>query len=142
MVRIMYLKREEGAAAVEFALLLPLLMLILFGIIEFGLILYNQEVITNASREGARFGIVIGSPRPDDTLIRGVVTSYLTNAGLTVCDASCVQVTGAQGASGSDLTVSLTYPYTFLLVPNFAAYFTVSLSDTLNLSATTLMKLE
>jgi Flp pilus assembly protein TadG len=68
----MHLKREEGAAAIEFALLLPLLMLILFGIIEFGLVLYNQEVITNASREGARYGIVIGSPRPTTGQIQGV----------------------------------------------------------------------
>jgi hypothetical protein len=48
---------QKGAAAVEFAVVLPLLVLLLFGSIEFGLLLYNQEVITNASREGARAGI-------------------------------------------------------------------------------------
>jgi Flp pilus assembly protein TadG len=133
----MHLKREDGAAAVEFAILLPLLMLILFGIIEFGLVLYNQEVITNASREGARYGIVIGSPRPSIGQIQGVVNTYLTNAGLDAGNAD-VDVTGAQGASGSDLTVAVVYPYTFLVLPNFAA----GLSDILNLSATTVMKLE
>jgi Flp pilus assembly protein TadG len=133
----MYLKREDGAAAVEFAIVLPLLMLILFGIIEFGLILYNQEVITNASREGARFGIVIGTPRPSTGQIQGVVNTYLTNSGLNVGNAT-VNVAGAQGASGSDLTVSVVYPYDFLVLPNFVA----SLSDSLNLSATTVMKLE
>jgi Flp pilus assembly protein TadG len=133
----MSLKREEGAAAVEFAILLPLLMLILFGIIEFGLVLYNQEVITNASREGARYGIVIGSPRPSTGQIQDVVNTYLTNAGLDAGNAS-VSVAGAQGASGSDLTVSVAYPYTFLVLPNFAA----GLSDDLNLGATTVMKLE
>jgi Flp pilus assembly protein TadG len=132
----MHLKREEGAAAIEFALLLPLLMLILFGIIEFGLVLYNQEVITNASREGARYGIVIGSPRPTTGQIQGVVNTYLTNAGLA--GSATVSVTGAQGASGSDLTVGVVYPYTFLVLPNFAA----GLSDNLNLNATTVMKLE
>jgi Flp pilus assembly protein TadG len=133
----MHLKREEGAAAIEFALLLPLLMLILFGIIEFGLVFYSQEVITNASREGARYGIVIGSPRPTTGQIQGVVNTYLTNAGLTAGGAT-VTVTGAQGASGSDLTVAVVYPYTFLVLPNFAA----GLSDSLNLNATTVMKLE
>jgi len=133
----MHLKREEGAAAVEFALLLPLLMLILFGIIEFGLVLYNQEVITNASREGARYGIVIGSPRPTTGQIQGVVNTYLTNAGLNSGNAS-ISVAGAQGTSGSDLTVGVVYPYTFLVLPNFAA----GLSDNLNLNATTVMKLE
>jgi Flp pilus assembly protein TadG len=133
----MHLKREEGAAAIEFALLLPLLMLILFGIIEFGLVLYNQEVITNASREGARYGIVIGSPRPTTGQIQGVVNTYLTNAGLNSGNAS-INVAGAQGASGSDLTVAVVYPYNFLVLPNFAA----GLSNILNLNATTVMKLE
>jgi Flp pilus assembly protein TadG len=133
----MHLKREDGAAAVEFAILLPLLMLILFGIIEFGLVLYNQEVITNASREGARYGILIGSPRPTTGQIQGVVNTYLTNAGLNAGNAD-VDVTGAQGASGNDLTVAVVYPYTFLVLPNLAA----GLSSNLNLNATTVMKLE
>ena len=42
----------RGAAAVEFGLLAPLLFVILFGIIEFGAVLYNKAVITNVSREG------------------------------------------------------------------------------------------
>lgn len=133
----MQLKREEGAALVEFALVLPLLLMILFGVIEFGLVLYNQEVITNASREGARFGIVIGSPRPATGAIQGVVNDYLTNAGLNAGNAT-VGVAGAQGASGNDLTVAVLYPYDFLVLPNFVA----SLGSTLNLSATTVMKLE
>ncbi len=52
------LRSESGASAVEFALLLPVLMMILFGIIEFGLALHRQAILTNASREGARAGIV------------------------------------------------------------------------------------
>jgi Flp pilus assembly protein TadG len=111
--------------------------MILFGIIEFGLVLYNKEVITNASREGARFGIVIGDPRPAAGQIQGVVNTYLTNAGLNSGNAT-VSVAGAQGASGNDLTVSVTYPYTFLVLANFAT----SLTDSLSLSATTVMKLE
>jgi Flp pilus assembly protein TadG len=133
----MYLKREEGAALVEFALLLPLLMMILFGIIEFGLVLYNQEVITNATREGARFGIVIGAPRPTTGQIEGVVDGYLTSAGLNAGNAT-VNVAGAQGASGNDLTVSVTYPYTFLVLSNFVA----GLGGNLTLNATSVMKLE
>jgi Flp pilus assembly protein TadG len=54
----MILQKENGAAAVEFAILLPLLAGLVFGIIEFGLLLYNQQVITNASREGARAAIM------------------------------------------------------------------------------------
>lgn len=45
-------------AAIEMAIVLPLLMVILFGIINFGTIFYNQIVITNAAREGARWGAI------------------------------------------------------------------------------------
>jgi len=71
-------KSDDGASAVEFAIVLPLLMLLLFGMIEFGLIIYNKQVITNASREGARYAIVqpictpscvpVGSPFPYATV--------------------------------------------------------------------------
>ena len=49
-------KNNKGASAVEFALVLPILIVLLFGIVEFGLLMYNKAVITNASREGARDG--------------------------------------------------------------------------------------
>ncbi len=54
----MIIRRENGTAAIEFAIILPLLLLLVFGIIEFSLLLYNKAMITNASREGARAGIV------------------------------------------------------------------------------------
>ena len=134
---MMYLKREDGAAAVEFAILLPILIVILFGTIEFGLILYDQEVITNASREGARYGIVIGSPRPTTSQIQNVVNTYLTNSGLHAGNAT-TKVTGAQGTSGSNLTVSVSFPYTYMVLPNFVA----GLGSNINLGATTVMTLE
>lgn len=55
-------RNQNGATAVEFAIILPVLILVLFGIIEFGLVLFNKQIITNASREGARFGIVNRDP--------------------------------------------------------------------------------
>ena len=67
---------QKGAVAVEFAFVLPLLVVLLVGIMEFGLILYNQQVITNACREGARAGIVARSPRLDLTAISTVVNDY------------------------------------------------------------------
>ena len=52
------LESERGSVAVEFALLVPVLFLILFGIINFGVLMYNQAVITNAAREGARWAAI------------------------------------------------------------------------------------
>ena len=58
-----FLKNQNGATAVEFAVILPLLLLLIFGIIEFGLLLFNRHVITNSVREAARAGIVVRIPR-------------------------------------------------------------------------------
>ena len=51
-----FFSRCEGAAAVEFALILPFLMLIVFGTIDFGHYWYISHVVSDASREGARYG--------------------------------------------------------------------------------------
>jgi Flp pilus assembly protein TadG len=49
---------EKGAVAVEFAVIAVLLLTLIFGAIDFGLLFYNKQVITNAAREGARMGVV------------------------------------------------------------------------------------
>lgn len=51
---------QSGSAVVEFAIILPILFLVLFGIIEFGLLFVNKQMLVTASREGARLGIVSG----------------------------------------------------------------------------------
>lgn len=51
-------KRESGQSAVEFALVLPILLLLVCGIIDFGWLFYNQLSVENACREGARVACV------------------------------------------------------------------------------------
>jgi Flp pilus assembly protein TadG len=69
---------QRGASAVELALLLPLLLAITFGLIEFGLFMYNQQVLTNAAREGARLGILQrDTSRYSSTEIQQEVMRYL-----------------------------------------------------------------
>ncbi|HEY7493318.1 MAG TPA: TadE/TadG family type IV pilus assembly protein [Candidatus Tectomicrobia bacterium] len=128
---------EDGVIAVEFALLLPMLMALVAGIIEFGLGLYFQEVITNASREAARAGIVIGVPRPTAGEIKNVALTYLTNLGVSGT-ASYISVTGAQGNSGTDLTVRVDLPYRFVILPGFLEGFVSNIT----LRAATTMKHE
>ena len=80
------LKSQKGATAVEFAIILPLLLLLIFGIIEFGLFLFNRHVITNAVREAARAGIVVREDRLLDekieTIARNYCEQYLVTFGL------------------------------------------------------------
>ena len=57
----MHQARERGAAAIEFALLFPLLMLIVFGTIDFGRALNEQITLTQAAREGVRLD-ALGAP--------------------------------------------------------------------------------
>ena len=51
------IKKEKGQALVEMALVLPILIIILSGIIDFGWIFYNQLALSNSCREGARFAV-------------------------------------------------------------------------------------
>ena len=136
---------QKGVAAVEFALVLPVLLLILFGIIEFGLVLYNKALVTNASREGARAGIVQASPRPNASQIQAVVTNYLATArpvtfggpGLTT-----PTVSAPCAIFGQDLTVGVTYTYNFLVLPNIVELVKGTLTRSIDLVATTTMKCE
>ena len=56
-------RSEKGQEVVEFALVIPLLFLLLFGIIDFSNIIFSYDTISNATREGARYGII----HPTDT---------------------------------------------------------------------------
>lgn len=55
-------REEEGAAVVEFALVMPILALIIFGIIDFGRAFYTVNNIVSAVREGSRYGAVLPAP--------------------------------------------------------------------------------
>jgi Flp pilus assembly protein TadG len=105
---------QQGAAAVEFALVLPILLLVFFGMVELSLALYDKAIITNASREGARAGIVLSSPKMTDAQIRAVVLNY-TNGSLislgttTAPTVTVVQSNPASFPNALRVTVSYTY---------------------------------
>jgi len=136
---------QRGAAAIEFAIVAPLLLALLFGIIEFAIALFDQAMITNASREGARAGIVFNSGTPiTDTQIRAVVSNYLSNNLISLGGASSpsTSITREGLNAGDDLTVTVNYPYTFLVLRPLIALLGGALPGTLNLSATTVMRME
>ena len=150
---------QGGGSAIEFAIVLPVFLALLFGMIEFGVLMFNKAVITNASREGARLGIVF-SQRPgadgdygtdDDTYhpfkqdIKDTVKSYAQNYLITFGndrleddDIAVTPENPQVGASGDSLAVSVGYQYDFLILPGFVG----RLMGGLNLRAITEMRFE
>jgi hypothetical protein len=130
------MRNNKGAAMAELAITLPILLIVLFGIFEFGLIMYDKAVITNASREGARTGIVFRSdvssgnydPYTESEII-GVVSTYLDNGrrlippatypvgySVGLPDGIC---TGPIAIPRPTLTVVVGYDYHFFILPKF-----------------------
>ncbi len=142
---------QRGVAMVEFAIVLPLLLIILFGIVEFGLVLFNKQVITNASREGARYGIVAtnGTQRVSQADIQGIVNDYCGGKLITFDDTSGNTSTpecpvdypdgfDINAPFGQELTVRVQFDYTFLVLPALLP----KDWETINLIATTAMRYE
>jgi Flp pilus assembly protein TadG len=101
---------ESGQVAVEFALVLPVLCLILFGVMKFGLVFFNYIDLTSAARDGARKASISRNDANAGTAVKGSISSSTT----VVKDSNTtVTLTPAPPwASGTDVTVQVTYPYT------------------------------
>lgn len=101
-------KRRSGQAAVEMALVLPILLMLICGMIDFGWIIGNKLLVSYCSREGARYGIVVASEADNVNLITqrvlNVAPSYLRN-GLTVN----VTFTDPDDPQEGDVSVDVSY---------------------------------
>jgi Flp pilus assembly protein TadG len=135
---------NRGQGLVELALALPMMLVLIFGAIEFGTALYDKAVVTNASREGARAGIVATTPRKDNRYIQDVVSNYskthLLNYKSGASDTAVTTITPALAArtSGVLMTVTTTYTYRSFLLPKFLQ----NMAGGFNLSASTVMRME
>lgn len=100
-----YIKNNRGQAIVEFALVIPWLLLLVVGILEFGLILNQYMVVAEASREGARSAALGG----DDATVVNVVKAAVPTPTM---DRTKVQVAISPSTRirGSAVTVTVTYP--------------------------------
>jgi Flp pilus assembly protein TadG len=99
------LARERGAAAVEFALLLPVLLLIIFGTIDFGRALNAQITLTQAAREGARLA-ALGAPN----VVSRTQAAAPGLSPVTVTVTSCP----ADAGPGDDASVATSYSFSFI----------------------------
>ncbi|WP_299979358.1 TadE family protein [Desulfobacula sp.] len=147
------INNQEGATAVEFAIVLSVLLLFIFGIIEFSLALFNQQVITNAAREGARRGVIMRAPTRivDDenaeikARVMEFAESYLVTFGDDILTIDDVKINfdddidaddPVRGLSpGNDLIVQVTYEYQFLFLS------TIGIGP-IDLTSTATMKME
>jgi Flp pilus assembly protein TadG len=138
------LKRRRGIAAVELALIAPVLVVILLGLWEVGRMVDLQQILSNSAREGARLaaqGQTInstGSPtqiqvNTGTPCVKTTVVDYLQRAGLNVTSSDVTVafafITGDtsgtepyQGAKGQQFTVTVTVPTTNLRWTPFAAF--------------------
>jgi Flp pilus assembly protein TadG len=100
-------RQRGGESLVEFALIIPFVLLLLFGIFEFGRVLHTYLVVVNGAREGARFGAV-GVDVAEIVQKVNEACPSLNPALLTI------QVTGAGGPRGDPVSVQVIYPVDIL----------------------------
>ena len=114
-------RNRRGAAAVEFAIVAPIFFMLVFGMIEFGRALMVQQVLTNASREGARVA-VLDSQTATRTQVINTVSSYLANAGISGATIDMTPTEPTTAGYGQPVTVSVQVPFsnvTWLPTPWF-----------------------
>ena len=103
------LKREDGQSIVEFAFVLPVLMAVVLGIIQFGIAFNNYITLTDATRVGARKAAVSRLLGDSGAAARDATIAAAPNLNLT---AAQVTVTAANWTTpGGDVSVTATYPY-------------------------------
>ena len=106
---------QEGAAALEFAIVFPVLMLLLAGFFDFGWLFYWQHSVTNASRTGARYAVQakliggVSTPYTDAEITTLIANSFGADLGVSVN-----RTGGAAPGSPRSVTVTKTMDWFFL----------------------------
>ena len=128
---------ERGQNLVEFALIVPFFLLLVFAIVDFGMGFHAWITVTNSAREGARLGAVGADATAIENKVRATADSLDD-------DAMTVTVTNAQGDPGDAVIVKVEYEYD-LITPLSSIMGVVSgntLGPTLQFDATSEMRLE
>jgi Flp pilus assembly protein TadG len=105
-----YRRNRRAAAAVEFAVVAPVFFLLVFGMIEYGRMVMVQQVITNASREGARQAVLDGATYAE---IDSTVDTYLTSASINAASATVTVSPDppTDAEFGDPITVTVSIPF-------------------------------
>jgi Flp pilus assembly protein TadG len=111
-------KRRSGIAAIEMALLLPLLLTLVFGMIEYGSLFWRAQQVANAARNGARRGIMAGATASNVTTAVDQ-TMLASGMGTTNYTVVLTPANPASLASGGSFTVQVTVPYVDIKLTGF-----------------------
>ena len=137
------LRSERGAELLEFAFVLPVMMLVLAGILDMGFLFKNYEVVTNAAREGARMAALPGRVDAD---VRSRVNAYLAVGGLTGTATTTINdvvLNIAPGVSIDGVRVVVSYPHSFMVLgPSSALVQPTAISNSATLTAVVTMRTE
>jgi len=120
-------KIQLGQGLVEFALILPFLLLVVLGTFDMGRAVYTKTVISNAAREGARVGII---PGKSDAEIRTAAINMAVGVPLQTS-----HITISRNAASETITVNIAFPLT-PMTPLIGQYFGPSGTLTVRSSAT------
>jgi Flp pilus assembly protein TadG len=109
------IRSEKGAALLEAAIVVPVIMLISVGIFEFGRAYQTWQVLTNAAREGARMAVITGTT---DDAIKARVVSYMKGGALPDSTADMVTVTRNVAVTAADqgTRIVIDYPFEFMVL--------------------------
>lgn len=109
----MFRESELGQALVEFTMILPIFILLLFAIVDFGRGFYTWVLVTNAAREGARVAAVQSDSATINTRIyNSFCDNYPSSCGLDPTKLTITK-TNVQGSRGSAVKIDLSYNFQF-----------------------------
>jgi len=109
------MRSEQGAALLEAAITVPIILLISVGIFEFGRAYQTWQVLTNAAREGARIAVLTGTTDADVTTR---VRNYMQSGSLPNYGTAKVTITRNVALTGPDTgsSIQIDYPFQFMVL--------------------------
>ena len=135
-------RSDKGAELIEMALVTPILLLLVMGIVDFGFMFQRYVVLTNAAVEGAR---VATMPGYSDADARARVTEYATNGGIlgvVTPVVTPVVLPGAGGGNWPGRQVTVTHVYTMQYLAPLAALVGGTMAANVTLTAQSTMRLQ
>ena len=123
---------RSGAALVEMAVVFPLLLTMILGMIEMARLGMVSQLLTTAAREGCRVAVIQGKTQAD---VQARVNAVLAGSGISVGTVTPTPSNWATASTGTAVTVSLSVPYsrvTWIPLPRFLKTATIRASATMN----------